>query len=284
MKLLFAIPHFYEPKSNSHGSFALSPNRRIVALSEAIVALHQNFGNLQCEIDISRKAAVPANGTKAHNLEVAIFTTGGRHLLEKLPIEKALYRHVATDAEPRMLGFECHRYLRESLGKFDYYCFMEDDLVIQDPQFFEKLAYFNAQTGVNNLLQPNRYELSLKGPYHKAYVDGDIRREATVPFQNVDEEQRLEIDWLGQSVAFRRPTNPHSGCFFLTQQQMHRWAEQPFFLDRCIDFVGPLESAASLGVMRAFRVYKPARSNANFLEIRHADRRFIHLIGNVVSA
>ncbi|WP_207436498.1 hypothetical protein, partial [Sabulibacter ruber] len=50
---------------------------------------------------------------------------------------------------------------------------------------------------------------------------------------------------------------------------------QPFFLDRDASFVGPLESAATLGIMRSFKIYKPHESCANFLEIHHACNRYL---------
>ena len=42
--------------------------------------------------------------------------------------------------------------------------------------------------------------------------------------------------------------------------------------------VGPLESAATLGVMRTFRVYKPADANAAFLELEHTGSGFLNRI------
>src|SRR5207237_1243261 len=80
---------------------------------------------------------------------------------------------------------------------------------------------------------------------------------------------------IGLDVAFRRTSNPHSGCFFLNLDQMKDWAGRDHFLDRNVSFIGPLESAASLGIMRTFRVYKPAVENANFLEIEHFGTEFI---------
>ena len=74
---------------------------------------------------------------------------------------------------------------------------------------------------------------------------------------------------MGVPVAFRRTLNPHSGCFFLNAAQMEHWARQPYFLNRDTSFIGPLESAATLGIMRTFRVYKPVPEHASFLEIQH---------------
>jgi hypothetical protein len=59
---------------------------------------------------------------------------------------------------------------------------------------------------------------------------------------------------------------------------MDSWAAKPYFLDRDTSFVGPLESAATLGVMKTFRVYKPAPETGAFLEIEHPGTRFLGLI------
>ncbi|MNC93925.1 hypothetical protein D3C83_106610 [compost metagenome] len=56
---------------------------------------------------------------------------------------------------------------------------------------------------------------------------------------------------------------------------MQSWAQRPEFLNRDTSFAGPLESAATLGIMRFFRAYKPARENAGFLEVRHMDNRYL---------
>ena len=67
--------------------------------------------------------------------------------------------------------------------------------------------------------------------------------------------------------------------FFLNARQMRHWVEQPYFLDRDWSFIGPLESAASLGIQRAFKVYKPALANADFLEIQHFGHAYLDMIG-----
>ena len=63
---------------------------------------------------------------------------------------------------------------------------------------------------------------------------------------------------------------------------MAYWASQPHFLDRDIRFIGPLESAATLGIVKTFRVYKTAPEQASFLEIQHFGAKFLNLVGNNV--
>ena len=79
----------------------------------------------------------------------------------------------------------------------------------------------------------------------KAYIDGDLPPEKTARYQDVSIEPVLRGRFLGAPVAFRRTTNPHAGCFFLTEGQMRLWSEQPYFLDRDATFYSPLEGAAT---------------------------------------
>jgi len=259
----------------SHGSQGLDPRPRVAALTACISALHQLFGEPQCIIDIANRVGRPANQSISGRVDVVVCTSRDCHLLENLPLPHGLFEHRPTDAEPMMLGFECPAVLRDRIGAYDYYGYLEDDLVLHDPWFFHKLAWFNRNVGDESLLQPNRYEVSQSGPVRRAYVDGDLHEGATEPFQNIHEFPELSSTVLGVPIGFRRPLNPHSGCYFLNDRQMRLWARRPDFLDRDTRFVGPLESAATLGVMRHFRVYKPARANAGFLEVRHLDNRYL---------
>ena len=283
MRLLFAIAHFYNPQgSGRHASQRRDPQPRLQALTSAISALQQTYSASQCAIDIGQKMAVPANQQCWNHIDITICTTGNFHLLDRLPIPKDSYIHHSTTCEPMLLGFECQAFLRDNLGRYDYYCFLEDDLILSDPWFFIKLIWFNRITGDRNLLQPNRYESSINGQVRKAYIDGDLKPHVTQKFQNVQEHPQLTGKVMECPVVLQRALNPHSGCYFLNGSQMDYWVNQPYFLDRDTSFVGPLESAATLGIMKTFRIYKPAPQNASFLEIQHFGTSFLSLIGKQI--
>jgi hypothetical protein len=245
--------------------------------------LHQLFGKSQSIINIGQRLAFPANHPQGSQLDIIICTTRNYHLLEQLILPSHFYHHYPTQAEPLLLGFECQAVLRDCLGKYDYYCFLEDDLIIHDPWFFVKLNWFTQQAGNLSLLQPNRYEVSTHALTNKAYIDGDLLPRVTAPFQKVQEQPELKGKIIGMSLAFRCALNPHSGCYFLNANQMNYWASKPYFLDRDTSFVSPLESAATLGIMKTFRVYKTAPEQASFLEIQHFGTGFISLIGQQVA-
>lgn len=285
MKILITIPHYYNPDNTSiHGSGNNNPQSRIQALSMCLYNLHTLFGNFQCMIDIRDKKAINVNNNLINELDIVICTANNKHLLEHLNVPKNFYKHSETKLKnPKLLGFECQKVLNENLGKYDYYCFMEDDLIINDSFFFEKLKWFNQVTESINLLLPNRYETSSRGMVLKAYVDGDINPRATKKYQNIEEFSHLHTRFLNRNVIFQRPLNPHSGCYFLSKKQMEYWVNKSYFLDMDTGFISPLESSATLGIMKTFRIYKPAAQNASFFEIQHFGDMFLRLIGNQVA-
>lgn len=285
MKILITIPHYYDASSDSsHGSGNKDPRPRIQALCMGLFNIYSLFSSSQYMIDIQHKQANRVNNNFTHNMNVVICTTDEKHLLEHINVPENFYKHHQTPLEnPKLLGFECQKILRENLGKYDYYCFMEDDLIINDPLFFEKINWFNKNNENINLLQPNRYEISTRGRVLKTYIDGDIRAGATENYQNINEFPHLNSKFMNQNIIFQRSSNPHSGCYFLTQKQMEHWATQLYFLDMDTSFISPLESSATLGIMKTFKVYKPSPKNANFFEIQHFGDMFLRLIGNQVS-
>ncbi len=95
-------------------------------------------------------------------------------------------------------------------------------------------------------------------------------------YQNIDEQPELALISMGVPIPCRRTLNPHCGGFFLNAEQMEHWSRQRHFLDKDCSFFSPIESANTSGVMRTFKIYKPAPSIANFLEIEHFGTSMVH--------
>ncbi len=281
MRVLVAIAHYAkitpggDGQGPTHGSMAADLTPRVEALTASLSALHQLFNPARSIINHDRNRASWIDPSEPTAIDIVVCTTGGRHILAQLPIEPRHYRHQESNTEPLLLGFECHKVLRDSLGGYDYYCYLEDDLILQDPWLFIKLRWFNAHVGDDKLLQPNRFEAGLTGLATKVYVDGDLHAAQTAPFQDINDTPLLTAEVLGRRTLFQRTSNPHSGCFFLSERQMRHWAAQPWFLDCDIRFVGPLESAATLGIMRTFKVYRAVPADADFLEIQHFGTNYL---------
>lgn len=282
MRILVTIPHFYRATTlGYYGSLGQDHRPRLDSLIACLTSLHQTFGGGQGLLHGPGRCLRPTNeadgdGTAGHSLDIVVCTTGNLHLADHLPA--GLCRHHATDAPPQLLGYECHRLLRDGLGRYDWYVYLEDDLCVTDAFFFDKLSWFQALAADERcVLQPNRFELADQPPVFRLYIDGRPASGAPPLTQmTVATPCILTAPFLNRSLRFQRTPNPHAGCFFLTDAQMGRWAGMPDFLDLATDYIGPLESAATLGLIRHFAVYKPARETAAFLEVRHGDPRYLN--------
>ena len=274
MRLLVTIPHFCRRAPGEpaiYGSESGDLVERTKQVERCITALHQTFSPRQ---RLAAASPTPANTTLSTAIDVVLVTSDDQHLAQDLP--QHLFTQIATDVPARHLGFACHGIMREQAGNYDYFAYLEDDIVVTDPLFFAKLTWFSRQFGYSALLQPNRYELAPNLETMKLYVDGDTT-DLALParYQDTAIRPRLLAEAFGRSFLFERVNNVHAGCFFLNAPQLARVAASPKFGKPTAELYGPLESAATLMIMRTFEVYKPARENAGFLELQHVGSRFL---------
>jgi len=286
MRILVVMPHFFK------GTAAAAVNRstqaganqeRLRSLIAAISGLHQALGGGTFGLDHGQRTAWPMALPEPHALDLVIVTTGAAHLVGELAPLQPLFRHHATDADPPMLGFECHKLLRDARGRYDYYAYVEDDIVVVDPLFLRKRRLFDQRFGPSALLQPNRYEASPVGPVHKLYVDYRLDPRVTARYQDLADTPRLELPFLDETVAFERTPYPSAGCFFLNDEQLTIFAASPHFLDGDVSYLSPLDSAVTLSAMKTFRIYKPVLDHAWFLEVLHASPRWIGSVGQIAT-
>jgi hypothetical protein len=274
VRILALIPHFWRHDKREYGSNAANPLPRTLALRNLIMALHGHFGRNQAIIK-SETSIEPVAEDAQSVVIPCIFTHGPHHLLEHLHLPDWAFRQIPCGGEPMHLGFRAHEFLKHQVGRFDWYCFMEDDLVIEDALFFQKLIWWQQIVGPEHVLLPNRYELAMIEPKpNKLYVDARVGR--APQFWPDRQNSVFEGQVMGIKLRFERVINPHSGCFFISEAQLRMLIESPGFLDYDMSFVGPLESAASLAIMKRFRVYKVMEPHLHFFEIRHHATRFVN--------
>jgi hypothetical protein len=277
MRLLIIVPHYFnpDPAGNSlYGSCLPDPVSRIAGLNAAIVGLHRYFGPNHYGLNGRR-----LEGHEPSVLDIVIVTVQGKNVLEWIGITPQHYEVVHFGGDPMMLGFEVHRIMRERAGAYDYYGYMEDDLIIDDPAFFHKLSWFQSCFGPRTLLQPVRYEMSESATLAKIAIDRDIAEEQLLPFRRAGQQTSLSGEYGGMTQTFRIAPNPHSGCHFVSEEQLRLWISLPTFYDRQVAWRGPIESSNTLTAGKVFDMYKPATPNPWFLSIQHAGVRFASLQG-----
>jgi hypothetical protein len=285
MRLLIGVVHYWRPGDGRHGSLAPDPSARVQALRQVILQLHRLFGSAAATLNHMARRIDPVFD-QGSRLDLRICVSGDQHVLDNLADLEGLFQvEPCAPDDPRLLGFACQAMLRDvseqaaTAGEaYDYVVYLEDDILIQDPDFFLKLQHFNAAFGDVYLLMPNRIEtLERPGQLSRFYIDGDYNPAASAQYRQSTERQ-LCLEHLGQVVCFEQPFNLHSGCFFLNTVQASRYFSNAEAQSIDTSFHGPLESAATLGMLKTFQLMKPSLANGRFLTVEHAGRNFMGLV------
>ena len=283
MKILLAIVHYWDPKGNrKHQSLRPNPAPRCLALQNQLQALRR-LGTQQYMLHMADRVICRTNDAYRNSIDIRLITDGEHTVLDRLdPSFLQSTQEVCTDPESGlMLGFEAQRYLASLLDEgYDLYGYLEDDLVIHDPQFFQKLTWFQSMMGSEDLLLPQRVEMP-REPHRveRFFIDGPIDSEE-VDKLSLRSSDPVLLKAPGGVVSVETPQNPHAGCFFLTQEQLQHWVNQPHWMDQDTSFISPLESAATLGLAKTFRLWKPSFSHASWFELQHWGTSFHSLIPN----
>ena len=285
MRLLFAVVHYFKPGNGRHGSLAADPQPRIDAIRQLILQIHRLYGQPAAVLNhCERRVDGVEDGGGLIDLRVCV--RGDCHVLDHLDDLKGLFQPVACETEdPRCLGFAAQKVLvevsqqAESSGQpYDYIAYLEDDIVLNDAEFFLKLRLFSRTFGGQYLLMPNRIEtLEFQGQLRRFYIDGHYNPAASVQYRK-SIDTNFSMQHLGEWVRFEQPSNLHSGCFFLNRDQVHRFAASGHAGVVDTSFHGPLESAATLAMLKTFQLLKPALSNGRFLAVEHGGRNFMGLV------
>lgn len=202
-------------------------------------------------------------------LTIVLKTVAGRHIVAYLPKYQINCVEVQEeiDIDPMFIGFRCQDELIKRVDDFDWFIFLEDDIILQDSFLLEKLGKFNTKVGLKrDVLLPHRYEL---WEVTKRYIDLTMDDQMAWSKLSI-----LEIE----GVKFAECTNPHSGFFCLSKLQVNHWIESSRdFKEKDLGFGGPRECAATYSLWECFSLYKPHPANLNFLEVRHYDTKYSQL-------
>ena len=105
------------------------------------------------------------------DLTIAIQTLPNRNVTAYLPEYqiKCIQIQDGPECDPMFVGFRLQEEFVERVEKFDWFLFIEDDIVLYDAFVLEKLEKFNLQSGYEKaILFPNRCEM-YQGT--KRYID-----------------------------------------------------------------------------------------------------------------
>lgn len=203
-------------------------------------------------------------------LSIVISTVADRHITAYLPDYQVGCIRVQeeADCDPMFVGFRSQDELANNVDDFDWFLFIEDDIILHDSSLLEKLDKFNKKCGYDHaVLLPNRYEF-WQGT--KSYIDLTIMDSPRI--------------WNGLStveiegVKFAECANPHAGFYCLSKSQMKHWISSGRdWKNKDLGFGGPRECAATYSLLECFSLYKPHPSNLHFFEVKHYDTKYSQL-------
>jgi hypothetical protein len=275
MRILVTIAHYFKQSGESTWYTGLgsssSPLPKVAALNAQIVALHRYFGPRRLSFNPADPQGQSAANT--HTLDIVVMSKRNANLLDWIGIDAKTYSVDYFDGPPLMLPFEAQRIMRERVGQYDLYAYMEDDLIVDDPAFFAKIAWFASEFGPRAVLLPIRYEMASTGTPAKVSLSIHLSKEQTAPFERAEFARVVKGQWNGTEQTFRIPNNPHAGCYVLTDEQLRVWIAQPSFYDRDASWIDPLVSGATYALGKPFGLYMPAEPDPWFLQIEHFGAR-----------
>lgn len=286
LRVRVVIPHFCADQAGEQGygsTRAGNRTKRIVALGRclgALRALAQRPGHGDWLMQHSPEAgpiALPpleVEGVPPIQLEILICVTGEAWLEPALrAFSQSIKVLMLQPEDPIQLGLAARDALLQAEPIADLNLYMEDDLVIHDPLFFEKQRWFLERAEHRAVLMPHRYELVQAGSRYprRFYVDGELEPEALEGFPWQAHAAAASGVFHGRPVGFDQPSNPHSGLFVLSGPQVEQLRRSGI---PSWEWIGPLETAATQTVAHRFPVLKPSWTCRDFLTVEHGHHSY----------
>ena len=119
----------------------------------------------------------PFHAVRSIKIELHLFVCNDQWLNDIVSLDtfsSRLFIHRLNLANPRDLPLESVRRLLDMPSPADLSLYLEDDLVISDPMYLDKLYWFALRTDHKYILMPHRYEPTCANAPQKYFVEGPI--------------------------------------------------------------------------------------------------------------
>ena len=288
MRVNVCIPHFIKEHAdatanpNGYGSLRQGATLgRSLAMGRCISSLLSLQRDAKtARLNIAKKQIEHwSNGNPTLEINITVVTDGRHRLNDVLQQFGSRVQVLDVDLDdPRQLPLACRDHLINTDDGADLLAYLEDDLVINDPEFFDKQRWFLEKTNHHFCLMPHRYERCNNGNLDKLLVDGPLTPSFIEQFAKPRTNAAQGSYKGAEAVSFDITDNPHSGMFVVSASQASTL--RTGYLPRS-GFVGPLETAATLTVLKTFPVMKTNLNNWMFLRVEHGHPSFLHYLNKL---
>ena len=275
MKVLLAIPHVFAPKKGSLYSSQTESKRQLKqdALFNATIGNlnhHRKRHWVHASLGIGQQVVNRELRTESGvEISIQLFSPPRDNLADHLPDDPDLRIIDPGVSDITQIPITASRQLLEQAEDYDLVGYLEDDILISDPEFFAKILYLDQISNQKYAFIPHRCEhIPGRGD---VILSGDP--DGGRPDLFWDTGETINIPWPLGNRRFYRATNPHSGCYFLSRRQAllvrDFWVQKNWRPDWNLS--GPLEQAGSGMLLPVMRVMKPVPEHYRFLMVRHQD-------------
>jgi hypothetical protein len=275
MRILLALPHVFAPQDGSLYS-SQTESKRAVKQQALLQATHGNLNRHGrrhwIHASLGKGKAVVTRERCCElgaDLTLQLYSPAAASLANTLPPHPRLQVIEPTVADYRQVPLVASRQLLEQAQDYDLVGYLEDDLLIEDAEFFQKILLLVEQAGERYVFLPHRCERMPQ--LGDVILSGDP--DGGRPDLFWDTGEQLDIATAAGHRRFYRATNPHSGCYFLNRHQAKRaldyWQQRQWRADYQLS--GPLEQAASGMLLPLFKLMKPVPEHYRFLMVLHQD-------------
>jgi hypothetical protein len=276
VRVLVCIPHFFRrasPDSGvANGSNFDSMEIRASQVSYSLKQIHAILGPVQFTLGTKGRIgneileAIP----QTTQGDVIIVSVPGENLIDELSDGGKLHARLWS-GPPRQLGYRCRHIFARNVGKYDLYCFIEDDTAVTDPAFFRKIAKFYRTHGEDKVLMPNRYEIfGYPARGWRTYIGHPGFRSLRTPERPGPETLTLQ-DFDGE-VLFEKTRDSQAGAYVITDAQLRSWMKRPGFQApterQTYAKFDPME-LAMIPMGGRLPIYRPAMGHLDFLQVHH---------------
>ena len=275
IKVLITMPHIFSPKKGSLYS-SQNENKRetkkkgIQQASYGNMIRHSQEHWIHASLGYKKKIVTRSQKTRERvEVTIQIYTKAGHCLVNEIKSDEKIqiieYNNIKDENIPAIAS----RRALEQSEDYDLICYIEDDILIEDYEFFEKINFLHSIVPPEYALMPHRCEMMQNTGY--VILSGDPDEERKDLFWATGE--KIAINWPTGLKEFYRATNPHSGCYFLSKKQAMKvhtyWKKNEWRSNFVLS--GPLEQAASGVLLPVLKVMKPVPEDFKFLMVKHED-------------
>jgi hypothetical protein len=250
-------------------NFAIKDQKIIIAVAHVVPpAQHNDAGKLT---RLTACLDCLHNSFAAYPYKIVLLSKKNHSIHRKLPtyLRKGLDIYWSDQPDPMFVEFDAYEVFKPLVGDYDYFIFLEDDILLNDSWLINKIADFNTYSPQNSyVLLPHRFE------YHngiKYYLDQIAVNGKALAYYSYIDMFKVKHGHIKYCIY----ENPHAAFYCLNKTQIYKWVQSGYKWKNKVVAIGPLESAATFAMFENFKFMKPHPDCAGYFELQHFGHKYM---------